>query len=191
MAKQWIELNGNFIDSYSYIGYQANTITSAFWGSRQWWLNRVEVHWFVVDMGESYVISKIRGRSNSPNVNPTDVDVFVSDDKENWGSAVATEISSWVATDVYVEEDLIEKTGRYIKVVIEGTEDGTPGDLAFGKFPNPFKIIELFGEPAIPDYPTNRLRKDVIHGYNCFMGAYVAAKIGGFNPLKLPDGTVF
>jgi len=40
-------------------------------------------------------------------------------------------------------------------------------------------------------YPINRLRKDVIHGYNCFTQAYVNAKIGGYTPLKLPDGTVF
>ena len=40
-------------------------------------------------------------------------------------------------------------------------------------------------------YPVNRLRKDVITGYHCFLGAYVSAKREGYDPLKLPDGTIF
>lgn len=48
----------------------------------------------------------------------------------------------------------------------------------------------LLGVVANP-YPVNRLRKDVISGYHCFMGGYIDAKRKGYDPLKLPDGTVF
>lgn len=40
-------------------------------------------------------------------------------------------------------------------------------------------------------WPINRLNKDVISGYHCFMGGYVDAKRQGYDPLKLPDGTIF
>ena len=45
--------------------------------------------------------------------------------------------------------------------------------------------------PVGNPYPTDKLRKKVISGYHCFMQAYINAKIGGLNPLKLPDGTTF
>lgn len=45
--------------------------------------------------------------------------------------------------------------------------------------------------PAANPYPTARLKKGFISGYHCFVSAYILAKIGGFDPLKLPDGTVF
>lgn len=40
-------------------------------------------------------------------------------------------------------------------------------------------------------YPTEFLKKDNISGYDCFMQAYINAKIAGYDPLKLPDGTIF
>jgi len=40
-------------------------------------------------------------------------------------------------------------------------------------------------------YPISRLRKDRISGYHCFIGAYMDAVRGEWEPLKQPDGTVF
>jgi len=45
--------------------------------------------------------------------------------------------------------------------------------------------------PVAAHYPINRLRKNVISGYHCFMDAYLRAKQTELDPLKLPDGTVF
>jgi len=44
---------------------------------------------------------------------------------------------------------------------------------------------------GLTPYPIDRLRKDVQSGYHCFIAAYLSASVGGFAPLKLPDGTVF
>jgi len=56
---------------------------------------------------------------------------------------------------------------------------------------NTFYVDWAYTELGIADFPVTRLRKDVIHGYNCFMHQYVTASREGLTPLKLPDGTVF
>jgi hypothetical protein len=43
----------------------------------------------------------------------------------------------------------------------------------------------------IPAYPVARLKKGLISGFHSFMNAYLNAKVGGVEPLKLPDGTRF
>ena len=68
-------------------------------------------------------------------------------------------------------------------------------------FPNPFPAnptissvdpcIYCAYSPVVQNYPVNRLKKDIVSGFNCFMNAYLSAKVGGFKPLKLPDGTPF
>jgi len=40
-------------------------------------------------------------------------------------------------------------------------------------------------------YPTNMLKKNLLSGLHCFISAYILAMLGGFDPLKLPDGTLF
>jgi hypothetical protein len=40
-------------------------------------------------------------------------------------------------------------------------------------------------------YPVGLLKKGLISGYNCFLSAYLSAKIAGYDPLKTPDGAVF
>ena len=40
-------------------------------------------------------------------------------------------------------------------------------------------------------WPVSQLKKGFISGYHCFMNAYLRAKVEGFEPLKLPDGTGF
>lgn len=53
------------------------------------------------------------------------------------------------------------------------------------------RIIYTPVKVVLVAWPIPRLRKDVISGYHCFMQQYMNAKRGGWNPLKLPDGTVF
>jgi len=55
---------------------------------------------------------------------------------------------------------------------------------------NTFYLDDMFAE-ITANFPVARLRKDVIHGYNCFIKQYVTASREGLTPLKLPDGTVF
>ncbi len=40
-------------------------------------------------------------------------------------------------------------------------------------------------------YPTSELKKNLVSGFHCFMSAYIRAKVTGYDPLKLPDGTIF
>ena len=40
-------------------------------------------------------------------------------------------------------------------------------------------------------YPTELINRKVISGFHCFLGTYIKAKIAGYDPLKLPDGTIF
>ena len=87
------------------------------------WLHEVdEIHNFVIDLEQIYTILKIRSRSNST-ADPIDVDVFISDDAATWGAAVASGISTWQDTGSWVEVDITDKAGRYIKFVINDTED--------------------------------------------------------------------
>lgn len=46
------------------------------------------------------------------------------------------------------------------------------------------------GAPGNP-YPIDWLKKKVISGYHCFMGGYMDAKRKSYDPLKLPNGTIF
>ncbi len=55
---------------------------------------------------------------------------------------------------------------------------------------NTFYLDNFFGI-EITVYPTARLNKNRITGYHCFMDAYLRAVRLGFEPLKLPDGSIF
>ena len=48
-----------------------------------------------------------------------------------------------------------------------------------------------FGYTTVNSYPVNRLKKNLISGFHVFLNQYLNAKIGGYSPLKLPDGTTF
>ena len=45
--------------------------------------------------------------------------------------------------------------------------------------------------PEANPYPTYLLNKNRISGYHCFVDQYTRAKRTGYDPLKLPDGTLF
>ena len=48
----------------------------------------------------------------------------------------------------------------------------------------------LTGIVANP-YPIDWLKKKSVSGYHCFMNAYLKAKVLSYDPLKLPDGTLW
>jgi len=59
-------------------------------------------------------------------------------------------------------------------------------------YPGVHKVeIRITYSEAGPPFPIGRLRKNAISGYHCFLGGYMSAVREDFDPLKLPDGTVF
>ena len=124
------------------------TLEAGLNGARTWDHDVDETHWFIIDLGVSYNIQKVRGRSDKLR-DPIDVNIYVSDDTENWGAAVATGISIWQDTTSWVEIDVVDqigrnttpKNGRYVKVEIIDTENVSK-ELSFG---NNFTIFDVYG----------------------------------------------
>jgi len=179
MADDWIGINSSHIDGEVGVGYCGEfsiyTLAKALDGTGRWNCLTNHTHWFILDLGETYTIKKVRGRSNSYD-DPIDVDIFVSDDKENWGDAVATGISTWQDTAEWQEVDTVDKDGRYIKVVINDTEDANSkinlyafassnyhpvfdayGSVAGGVYYHGLKVQGV-GELALCDVGTHPLR---------------------------------
>lgn len=71
----------------------------------------------------------------------------------------------------------------------------------YNSFPDPWHSdasdysldITLYGtySSAVTPYPVGQLVKGLVSGFHSFMNAYLKAKVGGYGPLKLPDGTLF
>ncbi|EMR75540.1 F5/8 type C domain-containing protein [Thermoplasmatales archaeon SCGC AB-540-F20] len=99
-------------------------------------------HEFILDLGKKYSIKKFRGRSESA-LDPTDVDIYISTDNSSWGTAVASDISTWQDTSSWVEVNSTDKDGRYIKVVVQATEDANHR-LIWGLMP-PDTIFDVYG----------------------------------------------
>ena len=141
----WLGINSSHIDS----ACGGTGLEGALDGDNFWSHYATHQHWFILDLGDTYNITKARGRSNTPEwapYDPTDVDIYVSDNKTTWGTAVATGISSWQDTDSWVEESVTPKDGRYIKVVINSTED-IDNYLVWGDWGGAWNIFDVFGEP--------------------------------------------
>jgi len=142
----WIGVGSSHYDSHC--GDDgARTIEEALDGT-DYWLHEVnETHWFVLNLGQTYNITKVRGRSDYPILtrDPDDVNIYVSDDKANWGTAVASGITTWQDTTAWVEVDVTDKNGRYVKVEIVSTESAD-NYLRFGDSPGPFTIFDVYGE---------------------------------------------
>jgi len=67
---------------------------------------------------------------------------------EIWGTAVTTGISTWHDTDEWVEIDTTDKDGRYIKVVINATEDTTNNWIGWGNPSEPMTIFDVYADGA-------------------------------------------
>ncbi len=119
----WLGISSSEYDSHCG-DTMGRTLEEALDGDDYWWnaWTPGHTHYFILDLGQNLTIKKVRGRSIT-SADPIDVDIYISDNKSDWGTAVATGISSWNDTDAWQEVDTTDKTGRYIKVVIIDTED--------------------------------------------------------------------
>ncbi len=105
-------------------------------------------HWFILDLGQQYSIKKFRGRSFTIGFDPIDVDIYVSSDNRSWEAAVASNIASWQDTTSWEEVDSTDKEGRYVKVVIQDTEDFLGNRVDWGSGVSPATIFDVYGYPA-------------------------------------------
>lgn len=144
----WLGIDSANIDSLC--GQEGGaTLASALDGTHYWVHNTAHVHQFVLDLGESKWVTRVRGRS-AWTADPTDVNIYVSDNKLAWGSAVVTGITLWKGRTYWMEYAATPKRGRYVKVEIVATEAGTPGNLSFGNFTSSFTIFDVYiGAPPV------------------------------------------
>lgn len=120
-ATSWLDINSSHLDSLC--GQSSvDTLTDALDGLDKWRHTVDHDHWFIIDLGETYNVLKVRGRSERLR-DPIDVNIYVSNDKGAFGAAVASGINSWQDTAAWVEIDTTDKEGRYVKVEIVDTED--------------------------------------------------------------------
>ena len=155
---QWFDVNNSHYDS-SCGDTGGHTASEALGGTDYWYHEVNETHWFIIDLGAEYNITKVRGRSNL-SMDPIDVNVYVSTTNGNWGVAVASGISTWQDTNDWVEIDTTDKTGRYVKVEIEETEhwwdwimfgDSSPLLPIFDVYCSHAKGIKLASSTCITD----------------------------------------
>jgi len=145
MAPGWLTIGSTELDSKCGEDGNPQALAGALNGSNHWGHSVNEKHWFILDLGASYYIEKMRSRSILA-ADPIDVDVYISDTKGVWGSAVATGISVWQDASNWVEYNTTDKSGRYIYVYINTTEDGR-GAITWGKAsPSAFTIFDVYGE---------------------------------------------
>lgn len=144
MAADWIGIDSSHLDSFC--GESAGAkLGDALDGSDYWEHTSNHTHYFILDLGVIVNVQQVRGRSLRLN-DPIDVNIYVSDDTENWGAAVATNITTWQDTDTWVEIDVTDKDGRYVIVEIIDTEHALKS-LNFGKVGG-MTIFDVYGEVA-------------------------------------------
>ena len=145
----WLNINSANLDSYCNGAY----LEEALDGVNMWICGENHVHWFILDLGKAYTITKVRGRSNdswfiSAYGDPTDVNIYVSETNGSWGTPVATNISEWQDTDEWVEVEFTQIAyGRYVKVEIEDTET-TNNYIEWGKVFS-MTIFDIYGTETI------------------------------------------
>jgi hypothetical protein len=164
----WLNINSSHYDSCCGQENAQHSLANALEGINSWEHYVNHTHWFILDLGETYNIKKVKGCSNGYNAgywDPANVNIYVSDDKSNWGTAVTTGISIWKTAycctnefgqpylpgeEVILQEvDTTPKNGRYIKVEITETLDSN-NNLVFGRSPDDlaFKIFDAYGNIA-------------------------------------------
>ena len=162
MADHWLGISSAEYDSHCGDSY-GYTLKEALDGTDEWYHAVNAVHWFVLDLGETYTIKKVRGRSDTSGYNPTDVNIYI--DNNNPPTTLCEEgISTFKDTRDWVEITLTTPgTGRYLKVEIEATEYATPGAIDWGTYPDYLTIFDAYGDvSAVP--PPGVLRPTVAVG---------------------------
>lgn len=118
------------------------TLQEALGGTDYWRHTEEHTHYFILDLGSTYNVTKVRGRSERTQ-DPIDVNIYVSNDTGSWGAAVASGITTWQDTASWVEIDTTDKSGRYVKVEIIDTE-GSSG-IGWGSSSLPWTIFDVYG----------------------------------------------
>lgn len=149
-ADDWLgisstELIDNCGDSYG-AGWD---VVAALDGTGVWYHDVTEVHWFVLDLGQTYTIKKLQGRGGTFARDPIDVNIYI-DDNNPPTTLIEEGISTWQDTTEWVEIDITDSDGRYIKVEIEGTEAGSPGYIIWGITGGDDNIFDAYGDVAGP-----------------------------------------
>ena len=96
-----------------------------------WGHNVDEAHWFIIDLGQTFTISKIKSLSSTA-ADPTDIDIYMSDNPAAMGSEVHSNISTIQDTSTLVEVDITDGSGRYIQFEVDTTEDVTNSYIDWG-----------------------------------------------------------
>jgi hypothetical protein len=149
-ADDWLGISSAQYDSHCGSG-GGHTVAKALDGEDMWVHEADETHWFILDLGTTYTIKKVKGRSNHF-ADPIDVNIYI--DNNNPPTTLCEEgITTWQDTS---ESEWVwitlttEGTGRYIKVEIEDTEK-LSRYIHFGTFPSPFfNIFDAYGDVAAP-----------------------------------------
>lgn len=145
-GSDWFGVSSN--EYYSHCGDTGiTTLVKALDGDDYWihfGTDSHTTHWFILDLGESELITQIRGRSKK-DYDPTDIDVYISNDPDNWDTAVATEITTWQDTDDWVVINSTDKNGRYVKVFINSTETADAG-VYWGATGTAYTIFDVYVE---------------------------------------------
>jgi len=159
----WIGINSSHYDSHCGEDGGTGDLADALDGTGYWSHSVNETHWFILDLGFSYNITKVRGRSFTPR-DPIDIDIYVSADGIDWGSAVKTGISAWQDNDPFDwhEIDTTDKEGRYVRVVINSTEDAENW-IGFGDIYWTGGIIDVYGSLDVTITPSALALAAAIH----------------------------
>lgn len=141
------------IDStYLHTSCGGDNLENALDGIGLWEHYSSEYHWFIIDLGSAYTITSVKGRSFSA-YDPYTIEFYVSNSSTIFGFSVGT-TELWRDTPEFVEVELTQKCGRYVKVLILDTDQDR--DLAFGNadIEYPFSIFDVYGElwVAPPSY---------------------------------------
>ncbi len=149
---EWLDINR---DHFMSCCGEQESLLEALDGNGCWVHIAMETHWFILDLGESYMIEQVRGRSNSDD-DPIDVNIYVSESGEDFGKAIESGIATWSDTSDWVEVDITDTIGRYIKVEIKVTEN-VKNSIGFGSEEH-FTIFDACGyvQPPTTRFYFNR-----------------------------------
>ena len=157
-SDDWLGISSSELDSHCGDS-SGRTLSEALDGTDYWYHFGESDHHFIIDLGEPYTIKKLRGRSYR-SCDPIDIDIFVSNNKSNWGNPIVSGISTWQDTASWQVVNLSTYgQGRYIKVQINDTEH-LFNNIEWGSSMGPpyMTIFDIYGdnEPIVSNpYPTN------------------------------------
>ena len=152
-ADDWLEVGSAELDRFCGEHSESYDLDDALDRAGNWYHGDAHVHWFILDLGQTYTIKKVHARSAQAN-GPTDVNIYVSDSKDDWGAAVGEGWNFHEICSSWSEFDTTDKDGRYLKVEIEGTAGGSPAAVYWGcNYQSSYYFFDVYGDVAAGDPP--------------------------------------